>query len=105
MLVSARLKPSRYISRSPSRYVSMWHSTPQGGGAHLFGNERRPAGLSCAIFGKDPGRGYRLGHGVLSLMRLIALLFTATPVATPSWARQTAASPSQNPGTKDQGRP
>src|SRR5712692_8416210 len=96
MLVSARLWPSRYVSR--------WHSTPHGGGAHLFGNERRPAGLSCAIFGKDPGPGCRLGHGVLRVMRLIALLFTATLVAAPAWAQQTAASPAQDAGTKDQGR-
>jgi hypothetical protein len=37
-------------------------------------------------------------------MRLIALLFTATLVAAPAWAQQTAASPAQDGKTQDQGR-
>ena len=47
-------------------------------------------------------KGCRLIHGVLTFMRLLALLFTAIAIAVPARAQQTPATSSQD-GTKDQG--
>src|SRR5207249_4599066 len=79
------------------------NSTLRQRAAHLFENERRLNGASRAILKGAAAPGCGLGRGVLTPMRLSALLFMAISLAAPARAQQTPASAPADTDQTEQG--